>query len=333
MSVASDSLNFSPPPARPQSMEELTERPLFKAPLDPKQHKLIEVLVGYSFNKQVPCGLSTCQQRHYTGLLVKTASGEETNIGHVCGKKQFGDDFTAAHTKYQSSVARHDALSRLDALRKQTSSVQNKVRNLTDGGFGVHWVFALRDELKKRLGVDGFNHFCLRARRQDYRVTRMKELKGFELQQAIENTGKRRDEVRYVYEPLGTLTPLKWLHWDFRAALIDGISEPFKALEKVDAEALDTRTLSKHLKVFSDWENRLAEVEATLSEARTFFAPENLSIMQQALEEFLSTRKSEPLIVGKQGQLLSHKGPSSGTLDGWDRTPSYKALSSGITPQ
>lgn len=314
----------------PQSMAEMRERPQFLAPLDPKLHTLVEVLTGYSFNQRVPCGLSTCQQGHNTGLLVRTASGNETNLGHVCGKKHFGEAFIAAHTQYTRSVARQDALKRLSSLKAERAAVLAKVQDLISGEFGIRWIFALKNELKNSLGVDTFNHFCLRARRGDYQIVRVKELRGIELERAMETTGKRREEARLVHEVIGQLAPMKWLVWDFRAELIDAVSEPFKALETVEATTMETRELAKHLKIFSGWENRVAEAESLLLQAKGIFNEENLASMRLAASE--RSGKGEPLIIGKQGQLLSHQGKPSSNLYGWEKTAAYKTLQAGHAP-
>jgi hypothetical protein len=46
---------------RPQSYEEIEQRPDFSAPLDHKVHALRQVLSDYHFAKEIPCGLKSCR--------------------------------------------------------------------------------------------------------------------------------------------------------------------------------------------------------------------------------------------------------------------------------
>lgn len=321
MATPSDSSVFIAPIDPPKSIDELRERPQFVAPLDHKQHKLTEVLAAYSFGTKIPCGLSTCQQRHFHGLLVKTASGHETNIGHVCGKVYFGEDFVIAHSKYNKSVERRDALERLKQLKEVGPAVLRKVAEMTDAPFGVHWVWSLSKAIEGRIGTEALNHLKLRARREDYKVTRTKELSSVELDMAVENTGKRRDELRYVHEVLGQLQPMRWLNYDFRATLIDGISVPLRALDNLSGELLDTKSLQKGLKVVTGYENRLEEARSVLEQAKQVFSPANLVLLDEAISEFARHRK-----VGTSSMNNLKLG---GALSSWQSTSQFKSIVAG----
>ncbi|MES2946522.1 MAG: hypothetical protein V4772_26950 [Pseudomonadota bacterium] len=223
-------------------------------------------------------------------------------------------------------------MKRLTALKAERAAVEAKLLTLISGEFGIRWLFALKAQLKDLFGIDVFNHFCLRARRGDYRIVRVKELTGVELERAIEATGKRREEARIVNEVIGQLPAMGWLIWDFRAELIDAVSEPFKALKLVDGTSMETRELAKQLKVFSGWENRVAEAERLLAQAKLVLSPENISCLQMAAYEMRGKLKPEPLLIDQQGKMVSHQRHAPSYLDGWQKTVQYKALVIGKVP-
>lgn len=90
---------------RPKSYDELRARPRFVEVLDKRAHALKAVLTDYRFPKMVRCGLSECRTPHFDGYLVETQDGHETNLGHVCGKRTFGESFELARAAFDRARA------------------------------------------------------------------------------------------------------------------------------------------------------------------------------------------------------------------------------------
>jgi hypothetical protein len=296
------------------TIEDLRSRPLFKAPVDPKQHKLIEVLTQYSFAKLAPCGLSTCKQWHLHGFLVRTSGGAETNIGHVCGKREFGEDFVLASAKYRRDEERRVVLNRVNELQSEASRIIQQVHGLTSQSFGVRWLFSVRDAVRARVGGPAFEHLKLRSVRQEYTVTRVKELSEAEIRVAMDRTGRKREQVRYLNESLGQLAPMEWTRWDFPGQLLAGVRDEFRLLATLVTSQMDTKVLKKNLKRLEGWELRIREAETILTQAVRFLEQGNLRIVDLAIAEFHKAARSP------------HPSPS---LSAWASSQEYASLLQG----
>jgi len=286
----------TPAQVAPTSIECLKLRPNFQSPLDPKQHKLAEVLTDYSFERQAPCGLSTCQQGHFRGFLVRTESGVETNIGHVCGKKHFGVDFDTASAKYRREEERRVTVGRLRGLQGESPRVLHQIRELMMRRFGVRWMFSVRDAVRAQVGGPGFEHLKARSFKRDYTVIRVKERTESEIQAEIKRSGGKRDELRYMNERLGEIAPLEWTSWDLKAELLVPLRDEFQALSELDPSQMETKDLKRRLKRFDGWELRIPNAESILSQVIRFLDTSNLRVVDLALEEFrVLARISTPL--------------------------------------
>lgn len=248
----------------PQSLEDLMKRKDFQAPIDPHTHELKEVLATYSMAQKIPCGLSTCRTEHLKGLLVKTSSGVETNIGHVCGRNHFGEAFVIAEGAHRRKVERFKAHQALANLRQEQKSLEEQVTTLIEGPFGVHWQRKLLLELQRQLTPEGLKLLKRKIRRNDLDVRSVTERSEEEIQKEMARTHKRRDDVRYKSELVGRLRNMPWLIYDFKATLIDGIREPLRTVCNVDESNLETPKLQKLLKPLSDREYKLREAKEVL---------------------------------------------------------------------
>lgn len=294
---------------------DLLQRPKFKVDLDPLLHSLAEVLTPYSFIKEAPCGLSTCHQGHLHGFLVRTATGEETNIGHVCGKRHFGEDFDVANAAYRRIADRRDAVNRILTLKEQSSSVRLQVQELLDRPFGVRWLNKLIGSLQQRIGTAAFAHLATRAKSEDYGVLKVVERSEEEIVKIMRGTGKRRDQVRYVEEHMGRLPPMGWLRWDFREELILKVSEAFKIIGELSLEC-ETKRLNDACNACFGWEVTLRSAQTHLADAQRFLGADALGITDIALEEFFT----------------SHTEPKGDwRLTQWVQTSEAKALVTGVS--
>lgn len=241
----------------------------------------------------MPCGLATCRQGHLHGFLVRTASGEETNIGHVCGTRYFGDEFSIASAAYRRAKERHEIKSRVCALKILCAEVQGNVENLMDKPFGARWVENLKKRLQKRIGNEAFMHLTARARAENYDVIKTIERSEEEIAKIVHDTGKKRDQVKYVDHFLGRLPPLNWLSFDFRAEIIDGVRIPFEIIFSADLDE-DVKTLQGKSKKCAGWEEKIKNVEKNIAEAKKIFSSDAIKIFQAALEEFFVNKKAPP---------------------------------------
>jgi hypothetical protein len=302
--------------ASPTSFDQLQQRPRFEASVDPKQHRLTEVLTDYTFEKEVPCGLSTCKQGHLKGFLVCTQSGVETNIGHVCGKRHFGEDFDVASARFSRSKEYRDAMERVQVLKEQAPAVIGQVQALIGAAYGIRWVYALREALRERVGHEAYDHLQTRAYRDEYEVTRVEELSEDEIRRIMRERGVRREKVQYRTEPVGRLSPMGWLLWDFRSELFNSVTEPFAAIRDLDPTGRDAKALQRLLRPLAGWESRIHMSQQHLDDARRFLNPDNFSLADVAIDEFYK----------------STRGPREyRTLTEWRTSAAFAGLAAGST--
>lgn len=297
---------------RPQSLDDLRKRPNFIAPLSVTPGvKLIDVLTQYSFEKKEPCGLSNCNQWHYYGFLVVTSSGAETNIGHKCGKREFGIDFTLAKARQRRDEDRRVTLGRALEVQSEAPRIKQKIQELANRTHGVRWLYSLRDAVRGVVARQGYDHLKWRAARGDYAVVRVKEIPVADSGNSPRGgRGSRgRQQFKYVNEKLGTLAPMDWTQWDFPGLLFKGVRDEFLLFAEFSPSQMDLKDLKKRLKQLDGWEQRINDAEAMLSQALRFLTPANLRIVDLAVQEL------------RQGG-----GTPAKSLVEWSKSDEYKSL-------
>lgn len=294
----------------PKTFEEMEARSAFIAPLDHSAHKLTEVLAPYSFAKQAPCGLRSCRTNHNNGFLVRTQSGAETNIGSVCGRKFFGDDFVIASSVHRRQRARHEAITQATHLKAQQSTINQRIDELVSGPFGTHWLRRLGNALQVRLGADGMSLLKKKARTGSYQVEKVTERTEEEIQREMALTRKKRDELKYKSEVVGVIQPMRWLSYDFKGDLIDNLRVPMDSLCAMDWSAAETKVIQRMLKAVSGWDQRIETAHAVLKEAVVGMSRDNLALMTIAVQS-------------------GRPDARTGSLLGWEHTTEYKELLAG----
>lgn len=113
-----------------QSWEDVLDRPGFTDVLNPKEFKLKSILGVYSLPTKRHCGLSTCRTPHNRGYLVVADSGIETNIGHRCGKKHFGLDFTQAKERFTTETNAQRFRENIGEIKNQLHSYRLEIESI-----------------------------------------------------------------------------------------------------------------------------------------------------------------------------------------------------------
>lgn len=92
--------------------------------------KLKDLLGHYQFKDKVKCGIAQCGTKHQKGYVVKLTDDTEIIIGHVCGKKNFGVDFTDKERQFKAQrihaeqfQAMKDTFEKLPQLKQKFEEV------------------------------------------------------------------------------------------------------------------------------------------------------------------------------------------------------------------
>jgi hypothetical protein len=152
--------------------DDLYDRPAFKTELNPHDIELKEIIGKYILSEAHPCGLSSCRSPHQKGYLVVAEGGTETNIGHLCGKKIFGVDWTTLEKQFTKQLNENRYRENLESLQKQIDRHAGRINRIVRGDAGA---VRLQANIARLLGT-GFREeisvkLKRRAKNNDYTVT------------------------------------------------------------------------------------------------------------------------------------------------------------------
>lgn len=296
---------------RPQSFEEMASRAGFLTPLDHAEHTLESVLSAYSFQRQVPCGLKGCRQLHYSGLLVRTASGAETNLGHVCGRSHFGDDFQTAVAVHQQLRDRADLIARAKGLQAEAPAIALKIKEFGySRAFGAKWATKVGAEIAWVIGQPLLDSLAVAQMRGDLEVKEYRQRTEEEIDDLVAaNPGMTRARARDATSVIGVLEPMPWAGFDFRGTLMTGLLQPLLAFAECDVEQMTTAKLRTALKPLEDHKQVLQKAEEAATSVIRFLTEDNLKLVALWIPE--RQRDKADLLRGWIG-----KGKHTRLLDG-----------------
>lgn len=277
---------------RPKVYADLQARPHFMQSLDQRNHSLAKVLTDYHFATKVPCGLSDCHTPHLTGFLVRTTSGVETAIGHVCGRKIFGDEvWSAAQAKYTRDRRRLDLLSRASEIQAQAHSIDQAVESVMADQFGVRWVRDVREAISKILGEGLCSTLRSYQKRGSLEVSQARERSAAEIDRLAEASKRPREAFRLETVIVGRLQSAEWLTFEFSKTLRDELQTEVKDFARINPDSLPTPALAQRLKKFDGWEKRISDARAAARSAVEFLDPENLNLLVLWIPERMMSRR------------------------------------------
>jgi|GEM_PF-2453634 len=127
---------------------EITSRPNFQPSINKGDHKLTEIFGYYRFKDEIHCGLSGCHQPHGLGFIVRTATGAETNVGHVCGEKEFGVAFKelASSFKEYYEVEQYKAI--IISARTECDAWTQRINSLRSGKQNLDYCYSLLTDIQ-----------------------------------------------------------------------------------------------------------------------------------------------------------------------------------------
>lgn len=258
---------------------DLQRRPAYRPCLDASGEQLAEVLAPYHFEEQYPCGLASCRQPHQWGFLVITLNGIETNIGQVCGKNIFGDEFEIKANLQKKRAERKFHFEKLQNIRDNKDHYLTRIAELYDRRTGVKWADSSLRELKNTIGRHTSRKLHKMATRGETLIEDVREatLEERERHKAMNSAAKPLD---YVSEKVGDLLGLGFLNSDPRQVLTN-LKDKLHELNAIDVKELN----AKKLKIWVDWANDIDRsfeaIEDSLAEAVKFFSGDNKQLIQK----------------------------------------------------
>ncbi|TCZ89096.1 hypothetical protein [Lysobacter sp. N42] len=264
--------------------DDIESRPGFAPVVDPKAIKLREIIGRYSFPFDIPCGLSNCRTPHKHGFLVVAIDGRETNLGRVCGKREFGTDFQALSKVFVAAERAQRNREFLTELKSRLPSIATEVSALRTAPDGAGWIYprisqltgmssslptpivnAVRKAMRRGDGV----LLTERAATEAERATASPDVKGLE---------HMRRNVSFIEERVGQLDGFAALAPGngLRDAL--GAIEPFlSTLADADIDSLSDKQLRELSKVAGELEPNLERLRTVIAAGRRLLVRQNIA--------------------------------------------------------
>ena len=264
---------------------DVLSRPGFRTELNPKEHKLRAIIGRYNLRDQVRCGLSDCHTPHNHGYIVETDQGVETNIGQLCGKREFGVEFKELSQKFERDITERNNRQILAAFAIQLEDIVEIVEQLREGPRGANWAYRnLQPFLSANRGCPESVVRRLAAMVKSRQSTLMREREATKQEiEAIEAAeGRNIPRPHVISEPIGELRGFAALYQenDLRALLVLDLETNLKAFRDLDIDSLSYAELVR-------WAKWVGTVPETLERAREaakiacqFLTARNLNILR-----------------------------------------------------
>lgn len=281
---------------RIESWDDIESRPGFTPLLDPKTIKLKDVLARYIFTFDIPCGLSNCRTPHKRGFLVVATDGRETNLGRVCGKREFGADFQSLSKIFVAAERAQRNREFLWEVKNKLPTITAEVAAFKAGDYSAGWVNTRISHLTGKSGSlpqPIVNAVRQVVRRSDGALmiqrTATKEERET-LAAASEVTGlDRRNRISDFMEvPVGQLDGFAALAPGNGLREILGTIEPFlSTLTEADIDSLADRQLRELSKMGGELEPNLERLRNVVAAGKRLLVRQNI----QQLSQFLVKRE------------------------------------------
>jgi hypothetical protein len=270
---------------RLQSWEDIYETSGFEKSLDPKQMQLKEIIGVYAFETMQPCGLKNCRQPHANGYLVTTTKGQVTNIGNICGKRNFSVAFTDLKRTFDRDLVakeRRERLeilqSRLPALFTALEEVKNRalpyyaaIRHLTGDSGAMPRVIVEAVRNMRRSG-DGAVNLYRKATKQEHEL-------------AIATGVARQGAPYYVQETVGRLSNLGALSAsNSMRQLLQELEPALLHLKEADVASMKEKDARKIDKVTAGLDTRLEQLAESATSIESFVTKANLGQLRAILD-------------------------------------------------
>jgi hypothetical protein len=271
-----------------ESWEEVTSLPGFVASLNRSEHKIKDTVGRYIFPYLINCGLSDCHKQHKKGYVVSTESGELTNIGWICGKEYFGEDFHMLSRQFERDVQDQANRETLASFSFRADILQDAVDTLRNQDRGANWVY------KKSRPLLGSHHGCPGAIVQriqgmvkagQNQLTQDRQATKQETDVAEAAAGRTIPQPHMISEVVAQIDGMSALNPqnDLRQILVIDIYDELKAFSEIDIDSLGHNELIRWAKWIASIDGIMERAGAAITAGRELLTVENLTPFSRLL--------------------------------------------------
>ncbi len=257
--------------------------------LDPKKEKLKQVINRYELPNKGICGLSNCRTPHNIGCIVETESGKLTNLGNVCGKKYFGENFTSLSNKLSKEI---DHFNKVENIKLAKLSINEKYRELAE----IESSWKKIESVYRTIKSEGLD--CLydnleqmkHSKSSSISIQRRATKSEIELEEV--RTGKNVQSPFYISDNLGNLKGLNYLIDRIKIKdMIQNNNVILESLETFDEKNTTFKDLNNITKNNEILKDSIHEAHSIIREGFKLFEADNM-------------RQFTPLISNKRHRKL-----------------------------
>lgn len=275
--------------AHPNAIEDLAEfpdfasiqaLPHFAGDVDPAAVSLVKPIGVYRFRDKVPCGLKSCHTPHLKGLVALTSHGTAVNIGNICGRNHFGEQFAVLLRMAVRYDQRRFQINKVRELKAVAGRYRIEMESLMQSPKGAAWCNRACRRLSDLLPSDALHALKEMARRGESSVYEEIHLTGEEawLSRQLGTRSSQgfgsREAVRRNYK--GQLVGIAvWNDDPGRSLYL--LQEELESFLKVDPMNCKAKELRHAADFAATFESRLTKVREQVDAARRFFTPETFA--------------------------------------------------------
>jgi hypothetical protein len=294
-----------------QSAADITSRERYKAPIDPAANPFKRIVRHYWLRIPIQCAIKSCRQPHNDGFLVELVSGDETNIGHVCGKKYFGMSFAEGVDNYRRDILGPELRQKLLLSKNSIRSILPKVEELCAEEEAT---LGRQKRNFRRLFPQLCKVLSQRAARGQSTITQARQRPHDEIERLVAlNPGTPRD--RFVYEEVtvAQIKGLKTFEENLHELLHGQLREPIEEFLLGNVALMTVEQLIKTDTWLRYIDETLSRAESAIADARAFFSEDNIESLRY-LElpnderKILNYTRLQSLAKGDPRDLLNKSG-------------------------
>lgn len=277
-------------------VESITTRQRYAPDVDPSKVTLLKPIGVYRFRDKIPCGLKNCHTPHNRGLVALTSDHTEVNIGHICGKRHFGETFTVLFRDASRRKDRKFYLQAIRDLKAIAGRQQEAMHALMEADKGARWCSRAARKFRDTIPYDAFEALRDMARRGEAELYEEIEVAG-ESADIARELGLRSSWGGSARGPAikrhfrGRLAGLESLTMDAGKLLYD-LQQEFAAFLMVDPVNCKSKDVKAAADFAAQFASRLAQVEALVESGKRFFTTGNFQRFKYLPRITDSTRRS-----------------------------------------
>lgn len=224
--------------------------------------------------------MSECNSPHDKGYIAQTQSGAVTNLGHICGQKYFGIDFTTFANQHNREVTAKSHRDLLSTFSLQLYDLENEIKTLRVSKYGADWIYLTSQNLINR-GKDCPDEVIraiaamIKSRSNIVKKSRLateEEVRAAELSQT------RISKPYYIEDNIAVISGFDALFEEneLKKLVIIELEEKIKPFKNLKIDNLTHKELATWAKWVTTVENTKDKIKASIDAGKNLLRSSNL---------------------------------------------------------